>query len=133
MRKMRFVLVILIVLVSNALHASLIIPPRLVVKSLVQAVNEKSEARIGWYFKFNHTEHQHLTPLTRAEQLDLLRNIKTNEMLFEKDDYFIDRAGIFTVRLIEPKNIEFVMRWTPKPTEWRKGPPGEYDIIAIRK
>ncbi len=54
-------------------QGSEVIPPRIVVKWLIKAVQKQKNAVVGWHFKFDETKHDKLTPLSRAEQLALLK------------------------------------------------------------
>ncbi len=120
---------VMLAYVSQA-HASEVIPPRIVVERLVKAVQEGKDQLVSSYFKFDKQKHGKLTPLSRAEQIALLKDIPLDRMVFDKDKYAVDEGRRFVVRLVAPKKLDFEIEYVELKGD--PGPPWKYDILAIR-
>ncbi len=127
----KIVLTLLISAFAMEVLASEVIPPRIVVKMLVTAVQEKRKEVIGWYFSFDKEKHGKLTSLTKEKQILILKDIPLDKLKFDKDEYTVDKGRRFVVCLVAPKKLEFEMEYIKLKGE--KGPPWKYNIIAIRK
>lgn len=112
-------------------RASEVIPPRMVVEWLIKAVQEGKTEQIASYFKFDKEKNGKLTPLSRDEQIQLLKDIPLDKITFDKDKYAVDEGKRFVVRLVAPKKLDFEVQYVE--LKGALGPPWKYDILAIRK
>lgn len=125
------ILIALFVGFAMQAYASKVIPPRMVVEQLIEAVQEDKGEVVGWYFTFDKEKHGKLTPLSRDEQIKLLKDIPQDKMEFDKDKYAMDEGERFVVRLVAPKKLDFEVQRVLNKGEL--GPPWSYDILAIRE
>ena len=115
-------------------HASEVIPPRIVVKWLIKAVQDEKPAVIEAHFKYNEKEYRGLTPFSRHEQLQLLKDLPLDQLRFDKDEYAVDEGKRFVVCLVAPTKLDFEMQKVEQlNTHGELGPPWKYDIVAIRE
>ena len=121
------------ILLGSAMQAytSEVIPPRMVVEWLVKAVQEGKDELVRAYFKFDKEKHGKLSPLSRDEQIRLLKDIPLEKMEFDKDKYTVDEGTRFVVRLVAPKKLDFEIQCVELKGEL--GPPWKCDIVAIRE
>ena len=127
------VLAVMFSLLTLQVYASEIIPSRLIVKELIEAVHDQKNEVIGWYFKFDKKIHVKITSLSRDEQLQLLKDLSLEKLKFDKDEYAEDMGKRFVVRLLAPKRIDFEIEKVIYHKGGSKGPPWGYQVIAIRK
>ena len=126
----RFMILVCALALSQPVLASEIIPPRIVVKWLVNAVQDGRTNSVTHYYSFAVEKHKALTPLSRAEQLQLLRDLPIDELKFDKDEY-ADEGQRFVVQLVAPIRLDLEMERVQLTGEM--GPPWKYVVIAIRK
>jgi hypothetical protein len=127
----RSILAILFLSLVVQAHGSEIVPPRIAVKWLVQAVQQDRTNSVTYHFAFIPKEHKKLTPLTRKKQLALLKDISIKKLKFDKDEYALDKGKRFVVKLLAPETLEFEMQHVDLKGDI--GPPLKYVVIAIRK
>ena len=111
-------------------HASEVIPPEVVVEWLIKAYQGGGEKapQVGWYFKFDEKEHGQLTPLSREEQLWLLKNCPADQLKFDSKTVVLN-DGKFILRLLAPKKLDFVFQHYKN--KGRIGPPWGYSMVAL--
>lgn len=122
--------IILLGLVVPA-SASEVNPPRIIVEWLIKAVHEGNSEVAGWYFTFDKEKHGDLTSLSRDGQIQLLKDIPPDKIVFDKDKYTMEEGKRFVVRLVAPKKLEFEMEYVELRGD--RGPPWKYTIRAIRE
>lgn len=111
--------------------ASEVIPSRMVVEWLIKAVQEGKNEVVASCFKFDKEKHGKLSPLSRDEQVQLLKDIPLDKIAFEKDKYAVDDGKRFVVKLVAPKKLDFEVEYVELKGEL--GPPWKYYILAIRE
>ena len=112
-------------------HGSEVIPPRIAIGWLIQAVQEGRSNSVEYHFFFDEAEHDDLTPLSRDEQLALLKPLPIKKLKFDKDADTMDEGKRFVVKLLAPDKLEFEMEYVA--LDDVLGPPGKYVVIAIRR
>ena len=116
---------------AGQVSGSLVFPPRIIVRRLIRAVQEQDDKVTGWYFTFDEKKHADLTPLSRAEQLALLKDLAPDKLKFERDQNTLDNGKRFVVRLVAPRKLDFEIQY--KALKGDLGPPWTYEVIAIRR
>jgi hypothetical protein len=128
----RYMITILVAGFALHAHASQIIPPRMAVRWLIEASQGTSRtSSVAYHFTFDKKKHHKLTPLSRNEQLAILKKLKTDKLKFDKDEYYVDKGKRFVVKLLAPEKLEFEMEAVRLNGEI--GPPMKYSVIAIRR
>lgn len=128
---MRYMLAVLLLTLPMQAQGSEVIPPRIVVKCLVKAVQEKKDSAVRSYFTFNENKHSTLTSLSRDEQIQLLKDIPLDKLQFDKDEYATDEGQRFLVKAVSPVKLDFEIE--REELKGELGPPYAYRVIAIRK
>ena len=72
--------------------ASQVMPPRMVVEWLIKAVQDGKSEVVASCFRFDKEKHGKLSPISRDEQLQLLKDIPLDKIAFEKDKYAVDEG-----------------------------------------
>lgn len=126
-------MIVAIVLLGFTLptFASQVIPPRMVVEWLIKAVQEGKDKVVASCFKFDKEKHGKLSPLSRDEQLQLLKEIPLDKISFEKAKYAVDEGKRFVVKLVAPKKLDFEVEYVER--KGKLGPKWKYDILAIKE
>ena len=112
--------------------ASEIIPPRIAVKWLIEAAqNTNRTSSVAYHFTFEKKKHHKLTPLSRNEQVAILKTLEIAKLKFDRDEYHVDEGKRFVVKLLAPEMLEFDIETVELKGEI--GPPVKYAVIAIRR
>jgi hypothetical protein len=128
----RYMITILIAGFAIQAHASEIIPPRMAVRWLIEAYQDTNRiSSVAYHFAFDKKKHHTLTPLSRDEQLAILKTLQTDKLKFDQDEYYVDEGKRFVVKLLAPERLEFEMEAVELDGEI--GPPMKYTVIAIRR
>lgn len=127
----KLLLILAIGVLTSSVEGSEVIPPRMVARLLIEAVQKDGGDVQAWQFAFDPKLHAALTPLSREEQLQALKGIRREEIRFDKDEYAVDEGTRFVVRLVTPRSLDFEIERVENKGEL--GPPWGYRIIAIRK
>ena len=102
------------------------------VRWLIQAVQANQTNNIASQFGFDADKHGKLTPLSRDEQLRLLKDLPVDKLEFDKSEYADSYGeGRFVVKLVEPVELEFEIEYVDRKGDL--GPPWKFVVIAIRK
>ena len=130
---MRIRLLVTVLLLGFASHAlaSKVIPPGMIVEWLIKAVQEGNTEEVARHFTFEKEKHKSLSPLSRDEQLQLLKDIPLDKMVFEKGKYAIEDGKQFVIRLVAPKKLDFEIEHVQ--LDGDLGPPWNYVILAVRE
>ena len=108
-----------------------VVPPRMIVKSLIRAVQEGRSEQVSWYFRPGDEEIEASTELSVEPQLGLLNGISLDAIRFDKDEYYLDGGDKFIVKVLAPSELDFELKKIE--FEGEKGPPWGYRVIAITK
>lgn len=112
-------------------HGSEVIPPRIAITWLIQAVQAGRANSVAYHFIFDENKHEDLTPLSKDEQLALLKPLPINKLEFDKDADAADEGERFVVKLLAPDKLEFEMECVE--LDDVLGPPWKYAVIAVRR
>jgi len=128
----RYIVTVLLASFALQVHASEIIPPRMAIRWLIEASQDTNRtSSVAYHFSFDQKKHDKLTPLSRNEQLAILKKLKADKLTFDKDQYHVDEGKRFVVKLLAPEKLEFEMEAVELKGEI--GPPMKYAVIAIRR
>ena len=127
----RLIIAVCLLTLSQPAFASEVIPPRMAVRWLIQAVQANQTNNIASQFGFDADKHGKLTPLSRDEQLRLLKDLPVDKLKFDKNEYAVDEGRRFVVKLVAPVELEFEIEYVELKGDI--GPPWKYVVIAIRK
>ena len=105
------------------------IPPRIVVKLLIKAVQDRQTNSIINNFAYEG-EPNDLASIPRDDHLQLLKDLQLDKLTFAQDEY-VDKGERVTVHLIAPIKLDFKM--TRMHLREDIIPPWRYVVLSIRE